>query len=150
MPDDPGVPIRQQGLPDLVEMWTALLACDWDSLAVIPTDRGVSVQQVMAALLESAVGSDPPVRCIDARGVDVAEAKRLEGDLAAALSERSRAVVVVDPLILSLSGVHLVQAVNAVLLVVQVGAMDLDSLTSTVAIVGAERILGSVAAPLEE
>jgi hypothetical protein len=36
--------------------------------------------------------------------------------------------------------------VNAVLLVVRVGFMDLDSLTSTVAMVGSDRIVGSVTA----
>jgi len=148
MPDQSGDPAPEQSLRDLQEMWKALLALDWDSLAVIPTDNGVSVQQVVDALTATSGASKPPVRCMDARGVDVAEAKRLARDLATSLSGGSRVVVVVDPLIHSLSGVHLVHGVNAVLLVVWVGAMDLDSLTSTVAIVGGERILGSVTAPV--
>jgi hypothetical protein len=128
-------------------MWKALLALDWISLAVIPTDHGVSVQHVMNALSTTSSGSTPPVKCVDARGVDVAEARRLERELATSLSAGSRVVIVTDPLTRSLSGVHLVQSVNAILLVVWVGAMDLDSLTSTVSIVGVERILGSVTAP---
>jgi len=148
MADDPGAPAPQQGTHDLEEMWKALLACDWNSLAVIPTDDRVSVEEVVAALRATSGASDPPVRCIDARGVDIADGKRLVRDLAAAVTENSRAVVVVDSLIRSLSGVHLVQEVDAVLLVVRVGAMDLDSLTNTVAIVGAERIMGSVTAPM--
>ena len=149
MPDHPGAPVANPGLRDLEAMWKALLALDWTSLAVIPTDHGVSVQHVVDALGATSAGSKPSVRCVDARGVDVAEASRLERDLATSLSEGSRAVIVVDPLTRSLSGVHLVQGVSAILLVVWVGAMDLDSLNSTVSIVGVERILGSVTAPVE-
>jgi hypothetical protein len=148
MPDDSGGPAPRPGVHDLEEMWTALFSCDWNSLAVIPTDDQVSVQEVVDAFDATSGASDPPVRCIDARGVDIANGKRLVRDLAAAVSARSRAVVVVDSLIRSLSGVHLVQEVEAVLLVVRVGAMDLDSLTNTVAIVGADRIMGSVTAPM--
>jgi len=148
MPTDSGRPVSQQGLRDLQEMWRALLACDWGSLGVVPTDHGISVQEVVDALHAAAWASDPPVRRIDARGVDIAEARRLALDLAAAVSEKSRAVVVVDSLVRSLSGVHLIQEVDAILLVFRVGAMDLDSLRSTVDIVGAERIVGSVTAPV--
>lgn len=150
MADDFGEPAPEQGIHDLEEMWKALLSCDWSSLAVIPTDDRVSVQEVVSALQATSRAADPPVRCIDARGVDIANGKRLVGELAQAVSEHSRAVVVVDSLIRSLSGVHLVQEVDAVLLVVRVGAMDLDSLTNTVAIVGAERIMGSVTAPMTD
>jgi len=150
MADDSGELAPEQGIQDLEEMWKALLACDWNSLAVIPTDDRVSVEEVVAALQATSGAADPPVRIIDARGVDIANGKRLVRDLAAAVSENSRAVVVVDSLIRSLSGVHLVQEVEAVLLVVRVGAMDLDSLTNTVALVGAERIMGSVTAPMTD
>ena len=56
--------------------------------------------------------------------------------------------MVVDSLMASLSGVHLVKDVDAVLLVVQVGSMDHDSMRSTLDIVGGERVVGSVTAPL--
>ena len=147
MPDVSAGGARQQGQLDLEEMWKALLACDWDSLAVIPTDQGVSVQAVVDTLQSISSRTGRPVRCFDARGVEIADGKRLARELAAALSTNTRAVVVVDSLIGSLSGVHLVRGVNAVLLVVRVGLMNLDALTSTVEIVGAERIVGSVTAP---
>jgi hypothetical protein len=150
MPDDSGEPAPRQDHRDIEEMWKALLACDWNSLAVIPTDDRVSVQEVVDALQATSGEADPPVRCIDARGVDIADGKRLVRDLATAVAGNTRAVVVVDSLIRSLSGVHLVEEVDAVLLVVRVGAMDLDSLVSTVAIVGAERIMGSVTAPVAD
>ena len=147
MRDDSSLHPPQQGQVDLEEMWKSLLACDWNSLAVVPTDYGVSVQAVVDALRSTSASSNPPVRLIDARGLDVAEGKNLARDLAVARSERARVVVIVDPLIRSLSGVHPVQEVGSVLLVVRVGAMDIDALTSTVAIIGTERIVGSVTAP---
>jgi hypothetical protein len=79
--------------------------------------------------------------------VDVVEGKRRVADLRAILSEGKRAVVLVDSLIQSLSGVHLVSGVDAVVLVVHVGALDFDALTSTVTLIGPDRILGSVTAP---
>ena len=148
MPDESAGPAPRQEVRDLEEMWTALLACGWNLLAVVPTDHGISVQPVVDALRATSGAANPPVSCIDARGADIAEAKRLAEELAAAISRKSRAVVVVDSLMGSLSGVHLVQGANSVLLVVRIGGMDLDSLTGTVAIVGSERVVGSVTAPV--
>jgi hypothetical protein len=129
-------------------MWRALLACAWQSLTLVPTDRGMAVQQVVDAFQSISVSAQPPIQFIDARGVDVAQGKRLAQDVEAALSKDVRLVVVVDPLIHSLSGAHLVRCAQAVLLIVRVGAMDVDALTSTVSMVGAERIVGSVTAPV--
>ncbi len=126
-------------------MWAALLRCDWNSLAVVPTDPAVSVKQVVAVLQSTIAESNLAIHFVDARGVNVADGKRLAGQLAANMG-RGRAVIVVDSLIRSLSGVHLVQGVDAVLLVVRVAAMDLDALASTVEMVGPNRVLGSVTA----
>jgi hypothetical protein len=149
MPDDPAAPPDSRGARDLDEMWKALLAGGWTSLAIVPTDHHISVQAVVDSLHRTTGGSSPPVRCIDSRGTDVSEGKAMTRDLERAVAEKSRVVVVVDALVRSLSGMHLVHEVNAILLVVRVGSMDLDSLTSTVAMVGAERIFGSVTAPVE-
>jgi hypothetical protein len=135
------------GFLDLREMWTSLLDGTWNSLALVPTDHPASVQSVVDALVSAAELAKAPVRLIDARGVDVAEGMRLVQDLVSAVSAGSRAVVVVDSIIRSLSGVHLVKVVDAIVLVVQVGAINVESATSTVDVIGSGRILGSVAAP---
>jgi len=129
-------------------MWGALLDGSWNSLALVPTDHTASVQPMVDALLLASEQAGASVRLIDGRGVDLAEGKRLVHDVDAAVSAGSRAVVVVDSLIRSLSGVHLVKGVDAIVLVVQVGAIDFESLASTVDVIGPDRILGSVAAPL--
>jgi hypothetical protein len=148
MPTKPIPTSNEQGFLDLQEMWKALLACDWRSLTLVPTDHGMAVQQVVDAFHSIADSVKPPIRLIDARGVDVAQGKRLAQDAEGALASDTRLVVVVDPLIHSLSGAHLVRCAHAVLLIVRVGAMDVDALTSTVSMVGAERIVGSVTAPV--
>jgi hypothetical protein len=141
---------RKQGILDLEAMWSALLAADWTTLAVVPTDQGASVQEVVDTLLTTSADRDPPVHCFDARGVDVEEAKRLAGRVETSRAKRGRAVVIVDPLIRSLAGVHLVRDADGILLVVTVRATELDSLTSTVSMLGSSRILGSVTAPLTD
>ena len=148
MPTQPTPTQIAQGTLDLQEMWGALLACDWKSLMVVPTGHGMAVQQVVDAFQVVTAGTQPPIQFVDARGVDLAQGKRLAQDVESALRSPSRVVAIVDPLIDSLSGAHLVRFAQAVLLIVRVGAMDLDALTSTVSIVGADRIVGSVTAPV--
>jgi hypothetical protein len=127
-------------------MWNGLLSSSWTALAVVPTDGEVSADLVVDSMREAIAGAHAPVRCFDARGLDPAAAKTMAHEVASGRARGNRSVLVVDPLTKSLSGVHLVTEADAVLLVVRVGAMDLESLKSTVNIVGAERIIGSVAA----
>ena len=132
---------------DLLGMWAALLELGWSSIALVPTGASVSVQSSVEALRTALKGVREPPVVIDARGADVPEGKKRLGELHTALSSGTRAVVLVDSLIQSLAGVHLVHGVDAVVLAVHVGEMDLESLTSSVAIIGPERILGSFTAP---
>lgn len=148
---NPGAaPTTPASLADVEEMWTALLDSDWNSLALVPTDHTVSAQLVIDALLSVAKRTSPPVRIIDGRGKNVADGQSLVRDVAVATSEGARVVVIVDSLMRSLSGVHLVKCVDAVILVVRVGAVDLESLSSTLAVIGTDRIRGTVTAPVAE
>lgn len=65
----------------------------------------------------------------------------------AAVEKGSRVVVVVDSVMRSLSGIPIIRASQEVLLVVRVGHGDPDGLNSTIGIVGADRIMGTVAIP---
>lgn len=142
-PDDAG----SDALLDLREMWAALLELGWSSIALVPTGASISVQGSVNALHAALKGVPMAPVVIDARGADVPAGKKALGELRKALSSGLRAVVLVDSLIQSLAGVHLVQGVEAVVLAVHVGDMDLDALTSSVAIIGPNRILGSFTAP---
>ena len=130
-------------------MWTALLDGTWNSLAIVPVDGGVSTDAVVEALGIVSNRTSPAVHCLDARGAEIAEAKRMAGELPTLAGGGARSVVVVASLIQSLSGIHIIQKVDAVLLVVRVGSFDLDALASTVAMVGPGRIVGSVTSSAE-
>jgi hypothetical protein len=151
MPTESGAtpPHQRPGFLDLVEMWDALLVGGWDSLAVVPTDHQVSSDLVVLALETSVQKRPGGVRILDARGADAPASKRLAGEFSTAIVAGERVVVLVDSLMRSLSGVHLLQSVGAVLLVIRVAGMDLESVSSTIALIGSERILGSVTAPAD-
>jgi hypothetical protein len=146
MPKKAPVPEPHPDLRDLREMWAELLSCDWDSLAIVPTDTAVALDILVSSLEESIQGVNPTVRLVDARGSEIADAKKTAKDVEGMLAGGDRVVILLDPLTHSLSGVHVVQSVDAVLLSVQVGALEVGALTSTVSIIGPGRIVGSVAA----
>ncbi len=133
-------------LRDLSQMWAALLHADWNSLAVVPTDHEIDVGDVVSTLRDAIKSASPQVAVIDGRGSDVSEGKKLAGSVSTVVGSGSRVVVITDSLLRSLASIHLVQAVSSVLLVIRLGEMDMEALTSTVATVGAERIVGSVTA----
>jgi len=135
---------------DLEAMWESLLATSWTSLAVLPTEHSTPLTMVTDSF--RAVASRLPrlsLRLIDAQGLTVPEGERLAGELTAAVDEGKRVVVVVDSVMWSLAGVPLLRKVEVVLVVVQVGSAHPDGLTSTIGIVGADRIVGSIAVPSE-
>ena len=72
---------------------------------------------------------------------------RLARQIVDGCSAGRRIVAFIDPIIESLSGVPLVRAADSVLLVVHVDSPDVESLSSTLSIVGVERVVGSVAVP---
>jgi hypothetical protein len=132
---------------DISEMWRGLLATGWHSLAVVPTDKTVSCQVVADALASVASSSEGTVHRIDARGADIAAARQRVGEVQSLRDSEQKTVVFVDSLMESLSGVHLVREVDAVLLVVRVGSIDVESLTSSVSMIGPDKIVGSVTGP---
>ena len=147
MANHPSEHAESDALLDLRDMWAALLDLGWTSIALVPTGAAVSVEGSVEALRAALKGIQEPPVVIDARGADVPDGKTRLGELRIALSSGARAIVLVDSLIQSLAGVHLVQGVDAVVLAVHVGDMDLDALTSSVALIGPDRILGSFTAP---
>jgi hypothetical protein len=141
----PTDPPPRPGYPDLLEMWRVLLESSWRNLAVVPAGHGVSAQMVVDALLETVQGYGDRVRVFDARSLDVPQCAKLAEDTLQAVTDGCRVVTVVDSLMRSLGSARVVKHAAAVLLVIRVGAPDMESLTSTLNLIGPERILGSVA-----
>jgi len=135
---------------ELQQMWLSLMSGNWSSMAVIPTDPGMSTKGVTAALVEVARLHDVgPFKIVDAEGASVAEGIRLAQEVAAVVASGTRAVVAVDSLMQSLSGVPLVRDADAALLVVRLGSSNFDWVQSTIDIIPPGRLVGSVALPRE-
>ena len=122
----------------------------WSSIAVVPTDPGTSTRVVTSALVEVARLHDVgPFKVVDAEGASVAEGIRFAQEVAAIVAAGGRAVVAVDSLMKSLSGVPLVRDADAALLVVRLGSSNFGWVQSTIDIIPAGRVVGSVALPRE-
>jgi len=126
-------------------MWLSLMREKWSSIAVVPTGDLADARTVANALSAvTELQESGPVRIIDAGGATVAEGARLSQELAAVVAGGARAVVAVDSLLENLGGVPLVRDTEAALLVIRLGSAHFDAVRSTVAIIGRERVLGSV------
>ena len=131
---------------DLEEMWRGLLSSAWRSISIVPSDPGASVREVLAALTAASSASGIRVQLLDVRGVAPEGSREASAQLAAASPAR-RVVLLADPAARNPAGAELIRASDGILLVVRVGTLDLESLTSALGPLGADRILGSVAAP---
>ena len=129
-------------------MWRGLLATTWQCLVVIPCGPRTPTAELMDALHAqlSHVG-DKDTGVVDARGASIEQGSRLVEEAVGTKRAGSRAIAFIDPITLSLAGVPLVRVADAVLLVVQVDSSDEESFTSTLSIVGPDRVVGSVAVP---
>jgi hypothetical protein len=133
---------------EMQQMWLSLMHGSWSSIAVVPTDPGLSAKVVIGALLDAARQDDVGrFDVIDAEGASAAHGERLAQELASVVARGARAIVAVDSLMQSLGGTPLVRDADAVLLVVRLGVSNFDSVQSTIDIVGRERILGAVTLP---
>jgi hypothetical protein len=133
---------------DLEQLWEALLHTGWQCLAVIPVDPTAASQLVLDALravLRREGRSSIDV--LDGRGASIQDGNRLAGDASTMVSKGRRIVAFIDPITRSLAGVPLVREADSALLLVQVGFPDVDSLASTLSIVGVDRVVGSVTVP---
>ena len=129
-------------------MWESLLHAGWRSLVVVPADHGTPVEVVTNAL--HAVSRRPggeALKVVDASSATVAQGEGLAMQLKTLVDGGARVVAIVDSVMLSLAGIPLIRSAEEVLLVVRVGDGDPDGMTSTIGIVGPERIIGTVAVP---
>lgn len=124
-------------------MWRSLLDASWNSLAVVPTHDSVAMDGVLASL-RGLGDSAAPVEIRDGRGLEIDGGKALAEEIGTLTRSGARVVAVVDSLLRSLAGVHVVQASDAVLLVMRIGDLDLEGLPGALDLIGPARILGAV------
>jgi hypothetical protein len=145
-PQDQGNPPRHAS--DLERLWRALLQTTWRCLVVIPANPSTSAATVLGALRSVLdPGNSSSVEVMDCRGASMGDGDRMAGVARDGTSSGRRVIAFIDPITQSLAGVPLVRNADSVLLVVQLESPDVDSLASTLSIVGSERVVGSVAVP---
>jgi hypothetical protein len=139
------------------EIWFALARTEWTSLAIVPVDDGQDAADVAKALAE--VGSrvrESPVRAFTTEpsalesSIDIGVAAKLaasgalerQAGAARAAAPRAQVIFAVQPILREPLGMAVLQAVDAVLLCVQLGRTRLDAVQRLVEVIGRERVVG--------
>jgi hypothetical protein len=122
------------------------MTTSWQCLVVIPAGPSTSVDSVLDAL-ELVLGPDgsDTTEILDGRSASMGDGDLLARQVVDDESTGRRVVAFIDPITQSLAGVPLVRAADSVLLIVQIDSSDVESLSSTLSIVGADRVVGAVA-----
>ncbi len=130
---------------ELRRLWFAAVRREWSSLVVVPAHEGGSAIRVAEALVQiGSIHGSRPVRLIDARTHLLSEAARLVVEMTSCVAAGEIAIVVVDSVVGSETGIPLLLAADAALLCVTLGESDFVSAQRTIEMVGRERFLGSV------
>ena len=130
---------------DWQRLWFATIRKPWTSLAIVPADSGIRVDQMAEALV--AVGRQHgarPVRLLSAVGASPGDVQKLIESISTMTSRGDCVVIPVDPIAQNPTAAPIVAATSGALLVVRVGASRLSSARSAVDAIGSERVLGSI------
>lgn len=131
--------------PEWQRIWFAARQHGWNSLALVPSHRGIDVLAIAKAL--AAMGrahGERPVAVIDATGVQLESVQEVIASLAALPDKGESALVPVDAIDENPSAVAIVQAASAALFVVRLGESLLGPANTTIALIGRHRFLGSI------
>jgi hypothetical protein len=126
------------------ELWVAVQASPWTSLAIVPAVSGLSVAEVARALAE--VGGEyhgRTIELIDARGLAFGGARELVERLSAPAQPHA-AVAVLDCPLDSQAALLVARAASAALLVVPVGRARLADAQRVLESVGRSSFIGAV------
>ncbi len=130
---------------DWERLWFATRQKAWSSLAIIPSDRGVSAGSVAESLVATGqMHGERPVKVLNAQGVQLAGVHQLMDTLAAMTGRGDWVIVPVDPIAENPNAVPIVQATSGALLVVNLGESLLTSARTAIEAVGREHFLGSI------
>ncbi|RKH39216.1 hypothetical protein D7Y23_36770, partial [Corallococcus sp. AB050B] len=90
---------------------------------------------------------EPPLRLVDATGIEPAGAPRMVQEVRRRVEQGERVVVAIDSLITHPASLPLALAADTALLVVTLGETDFGSAQKTLQLVGEDRFAGSVTFP---
>jgi len=128
---------------ELRRMWFRLLRGPWTSIVVIPSDPAISARAATEPLIQMSREQElGPFLVLSGEGATAASGAGLAKDLQVAVAAGTRVVATVDSVMTNLGGVALIRDAAAALIVVRLGESRVDSINSTVDIVGRERVIG--------
>jgi hypothetical protein len=148
-PAEPARPAPSPGpSPELQRLWFALERKAWSFLTLVPAHPGAPALEAAQSLLEA--GSpypEPPLRLVDATGIEAAGAPPLVKEVRGRIAQGERVIVVIDSLVTHPASLPLALAADVAVLCVALGESDFGSAQKTLDLVGRERFAGSVILP---
>ena len=140
---------KKRGQMELQQLYQQqLLTClrgNWNSLAVVPAAPQVSVGPIASALVEvSHLVRGRQARLLSAEGLEMAGVSKVIVEMIHQVDEGGLAVVTVDSVISTQSGVPVALAADAALLVVHLGLTRVEDAKRTVEMIGEAKFIGAV------
>ncbi len=127
-------------------LWFASTRQSWSALALVPTEPGTSLSFVATALADvGKVHGLRRVHLLNAEGLELAQARAFVESLREIAGRGEVAVFATDAPLANHVTIAVTRAVDAVLLGVPIGDGAFAVAKRTVAMVGRERVIGSVA-----
>ena len=131
--------------PEWQRIWFAARQHGWNSLALVPSHRGIDVLAIAKALAATGrAHGERPVGVVDATGVQLENVQQVIATLAALPARGESALVPVDPIDDNPSAVAIVRAASAALFVVRLGESLLRPADTAIEVIGRHRFLGSI------
>ena len=144
-PFEPPTPAHPYVLSEIQELWYALQAKNWLSLAVVPSRSGSGARELARALAE--VGTalrGERVLLFEAERSDSESVVKHMVQIRNYTRDNARMVIALDAPVENPTAISLIRAADAALLAVERGASDLRNARKTIELVGPDRLLGSV------
>lgn len=118
---------------------------EWHSLVVVPASPGLSAEKVVNALVEvSTLVRGQPAKAFSTEGLEVSAVSRVIVDVMQHLGNQGLAIVAVDSVIATQTGIPVILAADAALLVVELGVTTTADAKRTVEIVGEKKFIGAI------
>lgn len=126
-------------------IWFSIRQQGWSSLTLVPTHASIDGQKVAEAFAATGrVQGERPVSVINGTGIHIEGVQQVIEAIEAAVSRGEWVIVPVDAIADNPSGIAIVQAASASLLLVRLGESLLTSAQNAIDAVGRERFLGSL------
>ena len=130
---------------DWQRLWVATRQQDWTSLAVIPGDAGIDIVKVAESLVTAGrLYGGRPVTLLNAAGTRLNDVRQLVDQLGTMTGRGEWVIVAVDPIGDNPTGVPLVRAASAALMVLRLGESLIGPSRAAIETVGRARFVGSL------